>query len=141
MGPYPGSEAVPEDSGRSFLDNVAIDRANMEIVCCFNTLVCRVTAIDAKYPGGHKAFLEKHQGWQNDHIMVVHRRGDALRQARNDLEKYGIQKTRDWVQLDEDRVIWSWDMFSFDTRASWLKGRYRKGDIYVRYLQREQLAC
>ncbi|MCP3951313.1 MAG: hypothetical protein GY697_03725 [Desulfobacterales bacterium] len=136
MESYPGLVGIPKDSRRSFPDTAFAFRANAEIVCCFYTLVCRVAAIDKKFPGGHRAFLERHQGWHNEHIMAIYQQGDALRWVRNDLDKYDIRKLRDWVQLDEDNVDWSWDMFKFDTQAAWLKGRYKKGNIYVRYCRR-----
>ena len=77
---------------------------------------------------------------QKDALTLVQNKENILELAamvkKNllaDLEKYDIRKIRDWVQLDEDRVNWSWDMFNFDTQAAWLKGRYKKGNIYVCY--------
>ncbi len=136
MEPYSRPGAISENLKRSFSDSIVAYRANKEIVCCFYALVCRLSAIDEKYPGGHRAFLEKHQGWHNEHIMVIYQQGDALQGVWNDFNKYGIRKISDWVQLDEDSVTWSWDMFNFDTQASWLKGRYKKGNVYVRYLEK-----
>ncbi len=130
---YARPEVIPDDLGRSFSDGIVAYSTNKEIVCCFYTFVFRVAAIDEKYPGGHRAFLEIHQGWHNEHILAIYQQGDALRRVWSDLDKYDIRKVRDWVQLDEDRVNWSWDMFNFATQASWLKGRYKKGNIYVRY--------
>ncbi len=130
---YARPEAIPEDLGRPFSDSIVAYGTNKEIVCCFYTLVFRVAAIDEKYPGRHRAFLERHQGWHNERILAIYQQGDALRRVWSDLDKYDIRQTRDWVQLDEDRVNWSWDMFNFDTQAAWLKGRYKKGNIYVRY--------
>ena len=130
---YARPEVISEDLGRSFSDSIVAYSTNKEIVCCFYTFVFRVAAIDEKYPGGHRAFLERHQGWHNEQILAIYQQGDALRKVLSDLDKYDIRKIRDWVQLDEDRVNWSWDMFNFDTQAAWLKGRYKKGNIYVRY--------
>ncbi len=135
MEAYTRPGAIPENLKRPFSDSIVAYRANKEIVCCFYALVSRLSAIDAKYPGGHRAFLERHQGWHNEHIMVIYQQGDVLRGVWNDFDRYGIQKIRDWVQLDEDSVTWSWDMFNFDTQASWLKGRYKKGNVYVRYFE------
>ena len=130
---YARPEVISEDLGRPFSDSIVAYSTNKEIVCCFYTFVFRVAAIDEKYPGGHRAFLERHQGWHNEHILAIYQQGDALRRVWRDLDPYDIRKIRDWVQLDEDRVNWSWDMFNFDTQAAWLKGRYKKGNIYVRY--------
>jgi hypothetical protein len=130
---YARPEVLPEDLGQSFSDSIVAYRANREIACCFYSFVFRVTAIDEKYPGGHRAFLERHQGWHNEHILAIYQQGDALARVWRDLDQYQIRKIQDWVQLDEDRVKWSWDMFSFDTQAAWLKGRYKKGTVYVRY--------
>jgi hypothetical protein len=130
---YAGPEVIPGDLERSFSDSIVAFGTNNELVCCFYTFVFRVAAIDEKYPGGHRAFLERHQGWHNEHILAIYQQGDALRRVWRDLDKFDIRKIRDWVQLDEDRVNWSWDMFNFDTQAAWLKGRYKKGNIYVRY--------
>ena len=132
---YARPEVISEDLGRSFSDSIVAYSTNKEIVCCFYTFVFRVAAIDEKYPGGHRAFLERHQGWHNEQILAIYQQGDALRKVLSDLDKYDIRKIRDCVQLDEDRVNWSWDMFNFDTQAAWLKGRYKKGNIYVRYLE------
>ena len=137
MAPHPGSEDMPEAFRQPFPNHIVAHKPNKEIVCCFHTFVFRVAAIEDKYPGGHRAFLNKHQGWCNEHLLVIYQQGKALLKVRDDVDKYDIRKIRDWVQLDEDRVNWSWDMVNFDTRASWLKGRYKKGTVYVQY----QRAC
>ena len=135
MEAYPRPGITPNDLKPSFSDHIVAYRANREIVCCFYALVFKLVAINEKYPGGHRAFLEKYQGWHNEHILVVYQQGDALQEIWNDLDRYRLRKIRDWVQIDEDRVTWSWDMFNFDTQADWLKGRYKKGNVYVRYFE------
>lgn len=117
----------------SFSDNITAGNPNNEIVCCFYTLVIRVDVLDEKYPGGHLAFLLAHQGWSNEHLLAVFLMGAARKKTLKDLERYHLTEVQDWVYLDEDDVNWSWNMFSFETRAPWLKGRYKKGNIYVRY--------
>ena len=134
MESYPSPEVIPEDSRRSLSDSLVANRTNKEIVCCFYSLVFRVDSLDEKYPGGHMAFLMTHQGWSNEHLLTVFPVGAARQKVFRGLERYGLTEVLDWVQLDEDDVTWSWNMFNFKTEASWLKGRYKKGNIYVQYL-------
>ena len=124
---------IADAFNRSFSDSLVDYSPGNELVCCFYTLVCRVAALDRKYPGGHLAFLINHQGWSNEHLLAVFHMGSAIRKITGELEEYGLREVLDWVQLDEDDVTWSWNMFNFETPAPWLKGRYKKGNIYVRY--------
>ena len=137
MESYPSSGGISKELPRSLSDSIVAYRTKKEIVCCFHTLVFRIAALDEKYPGGHRAFLEGHQVWHNEHIMAVFYSGDARRRVLRDLGRFNLLEGPDWVQLDEDSVNWSWDMFKFDTQASWLKGRYKKGSIYIRYQRTE----
>jgi hypothetical protein len=133
METYPGTAVIRKNSSRPFSETIKAYNTNDEIVCCFRTVIIAVAALDRKYPGGHQAFLERHQGWCNRHIMAVFQRGAALRKVLQDLKKYGLTNLSDWIHLEEDKIKWSWDMFNFETEAPWLKGRYKKGNLYVRY--------
>ena len=124
---------ISEGFNRSYTDSAVDYSATNEIVCCFYTLIVRVDALEEKYPGGHMAFLLNHQGWSNEYILAVFNMGATHQKMLKELAKYGLTEVQDWVQLDEDDVTWSWNMFSFETAAPWLKGRYKKGNIYVRY--------
>lgn len=128
------TRSIANGFNRSFSDSTVSYSPTDEIVCCFYTLVIRVDALDEKYPGGHMAFLLAHQGWSNENLLAVFQMGTALRKILKDLEQYKLIEVVDWVHLDEDDVTWSWNMFSFETEAAWLKGRYKKGNIYVRYV-------
>jgi hypothetical protein len=59
--------------------------------------------------------------------------GPERQKVIKDLKQCGLVEVVDWIHLDEDDVSWSWNMFNFETKASWLKGRYKKGNIFVRY--------
>src|SRR5210317_78902 len=96
---YARPEVISDDLGQSFSGSIVAYSTNKEIVCCFYTFVFRVAALDEKFPGGHRAFLERHQGWHNEQILAIYQQGDALRKDLSDLDKYDIQKIRDWVQL------------------------------------------
>ena len=122
-----------EGLNRSFSDSIVDYNPNSELVCCFYTLVFRVDALEEKYPGGHMAFLLAHQGWSNADLLAVFQMGTERRKIFHDLERHHLKEELDWVQLKEDDVTWSWNMFNFETQAAWLKGRYKKGNIYVRY--------
>ena len=79
------------------------------------------------------AFLLNHQGWSNEDLLAVFNMGADRQKIFKDLERFALKEDLDWVQLNEDDVTWSWNMFNFETQASWLKGRYKKGNIFVRY--------
>jgi hypothetical protein len=124
---------ISQGFNRSYSDSIVDYNANSEIVCCFYTLVIRVDALDEKYPGGHLAFLLNHQGWSNEDLLAVFHMGPERQKVIKDLKQCGLVEVVDWIHLDEDDVSWSWNMFNFETKASWLKGRYKKGNIFVRY--------
>jgi len=124
---------ISQGFNRSYSDSIVDYGKANEIVCCFYTLIFRVEALEEKYPGGHMAFLLAHQGWSNEQLLAVFHMGPAQQKVRQDIERYGLTENQDWIYLVEDDVSWSWNMFNFETEASWLKGRYKKGNLYVRY--------
>ena len=124
---------ISEGFNRSYSDSIVDYSTANEIVCCFYTIVLRVDALDEKYPGGHMAFLLNYEGWNNEYLLAIFDMGTKRQNIFRDLERSGLTEVLDWVQLVEDDVTWSWNMFNFDTQASWLKGRYRKGNLYVRH--------
>jgi hypothetical protein len=126
---------VPADSRQPRTEGISTYRTNEEIVACFCSIIIKNNALDDSYPGGRWAFLEAHQGWHNEHIMVIYQYGEALHKVRADLNACGLTEGLDWLQIDEDKVYWSRDMFNFETDVAWLTGRYKKGNVYVRYRQ------
>ncbi len=114
--------------------------SHQELNCCFYTLVFRVDALDEKYPGGTRVFLETHQGWCNQDIMAVFHFGDARKRVLADIDRYRLLEDLDYVKLDEDTAVWSWDRCFFDHQGvSWLRARYREGDVLVRFVEGEIL--
>ena len=105
--------------------------SSKEIECCFYTVIIKNKALNKKYPGGSRVFLETHQGWCNEHLMAVFHFGDARKRALRELRMFGLHEGVDWIDLDEDKIVWSWDRCFFDTGVSWLRARYKKGNVFI----------
>lgn len=109
-----------------------------ELKCSFLTYVVRTDSIDAKFPGGLKAFAEKHGPRCNNDLAVI------CAMNNNDLEPV-LQDLQDHAFDKGDAVFF--DAASFLLEASmtgeygriefgipWLRSECTREGFFVRYL-------
>ena len=113
---------------------------NKAIKCAFNTIVIRNESLIEKYPGGTKAFVEKHTPKCNKDLTVSCHMGSDVEDVWNDLIQNGLVKNIDFTSFDTVSYSFEFRMSGkedaihdivFD--VSWLKGHYTKDGVFVWY--------
>jgi hypothetical protein len=110
------------------------------IKCAFFTIVIRNEALTEKYPGGIKAFIEKHGAKCNNEIAVTCHMGDGANDVLNDLIGYGFSKVSDFLSFDAASYILEFSMLKSNKghldigfEAPWLKGQCIEDGAVVWY--------
>jgi hypothetical protein len=131
------TQAKEDEMGRNL--HVVHDSAE-ETRCVFNALVVRNSALNAKYPGGLRAFVEKFGFRCNEKIAVDSFMGGDIDPVIEDLRRCGLIPREEFMFVDAGAYFL---LSSVDTRnpyrpqpvdlgVDWLEGRYHKGGVYVR---------
>ena len=71
-----------------------------EIACVFHTIVIRNTALAEKYPGGLKAFTEKHLAKCNRDLTVFCDMGSDIGDVWRELVDHGLVPEEDFIAFD-----------------------------------------
>jgi hypothetical protein len=130
-------------------DPVSIYTLDAEISCVFFTLAIRNEALDAKYRGGHEAFVGRYFSKYNDDIAVlIAMDTEDLEEAVADIINQGLVRGVDFHTFDatiidfieaEDEVVdkniddyyFRVDTLPWDVRAEWLQACIHDGSTYV----------
>ena len=109
-------------------------RAKRKIAVAFYTIVVRNQAIDAKYPGGMAAFVEKQGPFCNRDIAVCCSMCEEIDEVYQDLVENGLNRREDFAYFDaaretmfmkEDQII--------ESHVPWMRCAYRGGRTFVWY--------
>lgn len=68
--------------------------------CVFNAIVIKNSALNEKYPGGLRAYLDKHGGRCNRMITAESFMGGEINEIFNDLRKHGFKHKLDFLFVD-----------------------------------------
>ncbi|KJS29365.1 MAG: hypothetical protein VR64_21365 [Desulfatitalea sp. BRH_c12] len=109
------------------------------IKCVFHTMVVRNAAIAAKFPGGLKAFVEKHRPRCNNGLSVMCSMGfNDLEPLVQDLQAYGFDRG-DAVHFDAASYLIgagaTGDYHDIEFGIPWLKGECTKDGVFVRHVE------
>jgi hypothetical protein len=112
-----------------------------ELRCVFNAVVIRNSALNAKYPGGLRAYIEKHGGICNRAITVDSFMGGEIDEVVEDLLAHGLEHRKDFVCVDAGGCAIAAGMRGerlfkprpVDLGVEWLEASYYKGGIVVRH--------
>ena len=106
-----------------------------ELRCVFYSLIVRIDAVRARYPGGLRAFVDKHHCRANrDLAVIVSMGGDnVLEKAIEDMESNGLEPREDFSVFD---VPWigpeeGLPKGEFLLSVPWLTGRIERGGTMV----------
>ena len=115
--------------------------SNEKMRCVFNSVVIKNEALNRKYKGGLRAFIEKHGDYANNDITVFNSMGDEVDDVVKDLFYNGLIHKEDFVFVDAG----GFSMYvalnkkdypqNYDIGVDWLKGRYADGGIWVWYVE------
>jgi hypothetical protein len=107
------------------------------IKCAFYTVVVLNASLAAKYPGGIKAFVERHMLRCNNDLSVSCHMGDDCDEVVEDLLKHGLVRDRDFVFFDAARMLLGAEMMGIDQdtgfETPWLVVECTKDGVYVRF--------
>ncbi len=111
------------------------------LVCTHQTLIFRNASLEARYPGGHAAFIDQFGADTNADISVHCVSAAVIAPTVGKFEAMGLKRSRDFVVIDAVECE-MWRMihadaikrpFWFDTGADWLRYRHWKGRMLVWY--------
>jgi hypothetical protein len=112
-----------------------------ELRCVFNAVVIRNSALNAKYPGGLRAYIERHGGICNRAITADSFMGGEIDEVVADLLAHGLEHRRDFLCVDAGghavaAGVRGERLFKprpVDLGVDWLEASYHKGGILVRH--------
>jgi hypothetical protein len=113
-----------------------------ELRCVFNAVVIRNSALNAKYPGGLRAYIEKHGGICNRAITADSFMGGEIDEVVEDLLAQGFEHRKDFICVDAGghaiaAGVRGERLFKprpVDLGVEWLEASYYKGGIVVRHV-------
>ncbi len=109
-----------------------------------HTVVIKNKSLALRYPGGIKAFMDRHKGLSNGRITVKCFLGfyDDVYELLKDLKTGGFKLTRDYIYFNADRHILEVKrkrslgvrcLNKADTGVNWLQGRLSLEMMYIQY--------
>jgi hypothetical protein len=102
-----------------------------EIGCLACTLVARVEAVESRWPGGLKAYLERYGGFFNRNLVVQCRMNLDFEEQLVGLAEYGLEIVRDFTLFDAGQYIQTDSESPLELPAAWLAGYYKNGHVMV----------
>ncbi len=112
-----------------------IFNANREIECVFFTLIVKTEALNKNYPGGAKAFAEKHEAKFNRSLLVLYAMAMGYHaEAAEELYNSGLVHGEDYIVFDPTSNAMLCEEGSEVTLGvDWLRGYIKGHGMMVRY--------
>ena len=114
---------------------------HLELVCARHTVIFRNASLEARYPGGHAAFIADYGADASEDITVHCVSATVIADMVRQFEAMGLHSRQDFVIIDTVecemwRMIHSEGIerpFWYETGADWLGYKHWKGRTLVWY--------
>jgi hypothetical protein len=123
-----------------YRDMRQVFKANDEIRCVHCNVITRMESLRSKYPGGVKAFTEKHAAHCNRHLAVVCSMGPQdLDGVVKELMDLGFVNLEDYICYSDECIRIGFDLPSqstVDLPVDWLEAReLARGGTVFRFVE------